>query len=168
MGRHAAWQNKLADQLFVGDHSVLDCTKVNPPRSPPPPSSHSLSVPTHSLSFPPSSHTHTRKVIWHEGKGTYVANEKRRDDTDDANDADWFDQEESLPMETKTEIVEEMVVKMEEDDEGWNSEDDIQAYTEGDEEILAEGRALLAQDPHSSITRTPRLRFQNPNHSRTI
>jgi hypothetical protein len=29
--------------------------------------------------------------MWHEGKGTYVANEKRRDDMDDANDADWFD-----------------------------------------------------------------------------
>ena len=70
-------------------------------------------------------------------------------------------------MESKTEIVEEMVVKMEEDDEGWNSEDEIQAHTEGDEEILAAGRALLAQDPHSPITRTPRLRFQNPNHSRT-
>ena len=72
-------------------------------------------------------------------------------------------------MESKTGMVEEMVVKMEEDDGGWNScEDEMQAHTEGDEEILAEGRALLAQDPHSSITRTPRLRFQNPNHSRTI
>jgi hypothetical protein len=59
-----------------------------------------------------------------------------------------------------------MVVKMEEDDEGWNSEDEIQACTEGDEEILAEGRALLAQGPLSSITRAPRQRFQNLNHSR--
>ena len=34
-------QNKMADQLFVGDHSVLDCTKVPPP---PPPLSPSLSL----------------------------------------------------------------------------------------------------------------------------
>ena len=33
--------------------------------------------------------------------------------------------EESLPMATKTEVVEETVVKMEEDDEGWDIEEEI-------------------------------------------
>jgi hypothetical protein len=43
-----------------------------------------------------------------------------------------------------------MVVKMEEDDEGWNSEDEIQAHTEGDEEILVEGRALAFRQSYNT------------------
>jgi hypothetical protein len=56
---------------------------------------------------------------------------------------------------------------MEEDDEGWDIEDEIEALAEGDGEILAEGRVLLALEDNASIPRTPRTRFQNLNHPRT-
>ena len=128
MGRYGAWQNGMADQLFVGDHSVLDCSKVT----------------------------------WNEGTGAYVAKDEHPGE--DSCDLDWFDASESLPMDAKIEMVEEMVVKMEGDDEGWNSEDEVEEYAEGDDEILAQGKALLAVGSNSLTPRTPRARRQNQNH----
>ena len=129
MGRHCAWQAGIADQLFVGDHAVMECGKVT----------------------------------WDERTGTYV--EKRKPgDTDDAED-DWFEMEESLDVATKTEMVEELVVKMEDEDEGWNSEDEIPEYTEGDDEIVKQGQAFLLLSPDGDLPRTPRVRFQNRNHT---
>jgi len=129
MGRYCAWQAGLADQLFVGDHAVMDCGKV----------------------------------AWDDATGTYVE-KKKAGDNDDAED-DWFDMEESLDIATKTEMVEELVVKMECDDEGWNSEDEIQGYSEGDDEIVKQGQALLLLSPDGDLPRTPRTCYQNRNHT---
>ena len=72
---------------------------------------------------------------------------------------------ESLDLATKTEMVEELVVKMECDDEGWNSEDEIQQYSEGDDEIVKQGQALLLLSPDGDTPRTPRICYQNRNHA---
>ena len=76
-------------------------------------------------------------------------------------DAEWFDEEQPLPMEGKTRVVEEMVMKMEDDDAGWNSEEDVDEYTEGDDEIVRQGKALALLDPSPMGSRK---RHQNPNH----
>lgn len=92
------------------------------------------------------------------------------DDINDSADGDWFDSEVSLPMDAKMVVVEEMVVKTEEDDEGWNSEDEVEDFTEGDNEIVEQGKALLALHPNANGTtpRTPRIRYQNPNHCNAL
>ena len=117
----------MADQLFVGDHAVMDCCKIK----------------------------------WDEAKGTHVQHSKE-DPIDVTGDADWFDGENSLPMEAKIEVVEEMVMKTEEDDAGWNSEEDVNDYTEGDDEIVRQGKALALLD---TSTQARRKRAQNPNHA---
>jgi hypothetical protein len=65
-------------------------------------------------------------------------------------------------MEAKIEVVEEMVMKTEEDDAGWNSEEDVNEYTEGDDEIVRQGKALALLD---TSTQARRKRTQNPNHT---
>ena len=127
MGRYGSWLHGMADQLFVGDHTVMDCCKIK----------------------------------WDEAKGTYVQHSKE-DPIDMTGDTDWFDGENSLPMEAKIEVVEEMVMKTEEDDAGWNSEEDVNEYTEGDDEIVRQGKALALLD---TSTQARRKRTQNPNHT---
>jgi hypothetical protein len=55
-----------------------------------------------------------------------------------------------------------MVMKMEDDDAGWNSEEDIGDHEEGDDEIVRQGKALTLLDPSPL---PPRKRAQNPNHA---
>ena len=107
------------------------------------------------------------RIVWDEGKGTYVPTDKAANDGD-GDDGEWFEMEEGLDETTKTRKVEEVVMKMEDDDEGWNSEDEIQEYAEGDEAILRQGRELLPLNSYGDIPCTPRVRTQNPNHSHTI
>ena len=126
MGRHASWLHGMADQLFVGNHTVMDCCKIK----------------------------------WDDDKGTYVGHAKE-DPIDLSGDAEWFDEEQSLPVEGKTRVVEEMVMKMEDDDAGWNSEEDVDEHTEGDDEIVRQGKALALLDPSPMGSRK---RHQNPNH----
>ena len=68
MGRRGSWLHGMADQLFVGDHTVMDCCKIK----------------------------------WDEAKGTHVQHSKE-DPIDVTGDADWFDGENSLPVEAKIE-----------------------------------------------------------------
>ena len=103
------------------------------------------------------------KVAWDDATGAHVEKQKAGDN-DDAED-DWFDMEESLDIATKTEMVEELVVKMECDDEGWNSEDEIQGCSEGDDEIVKQGQALLLLSPDGDLPRPPRACCQNRNHT---
>ena len=102
------------------------------------------------------------KIKWDEEKGTHVEH-TQQDPIDVTGDEDWFDGESSLPMEGKIEVVEEMVVKTEDEDAGRNSEEDVDARTEGDEEVVAQGKALALLDPSPRASRT---RHQNPNHAR--
>ena len=133
MGRYTAWQSGLADQLFMGDHAVMDCASI----------------------------------VWDEGKGACVPTDEAAND-EDGDDGEWFEMEEGLDETTKTRKVEEVVMKMEDDDEGWNSEDEIQECAEGDEDTLQQGRELFPLNPDGDIPRAPRARTQNPNHSHTI
>jgi hypothetical protein len=52
-------------------------------------------------------------------------------------------------------------MKMEDDDAGWNSEEDVDECTEGDDEIVRQGKALALLDPNPMGSRK---RHQNPNH----
>ena len=128
MGRHAAWQSGLADQLFVAGHAVMDCARI----------------------------------AWDDGQGKCVPNEKAGRDAED--DGEWFEPGNGLDEATKTMEVEEVMMEMEDDDAGWNSEDEIDSCDEGDEEVLQQGRDLLLLHPDGDTSRTPRLRTQNPNH----
>ena len=86
------------------------------------------------------------KITWDEVKGTYVG-----EDEVDAIDDEWFDQEASMDLEVKCELVEEMVVK---DEEG-NSDDELGEWDEGDEAVITAGVHLEPLPPRS--------RNQNPN-----
>ena len=107
------------------------------------------------------------RIAWDEGKGTCVPTDKAANAAD-GDDGEWFEMEEGLDETTKTRKVEEVVMKMEDDDEGWNSEDEIQECAEGDKGMLQQGRELFPLNPDGDIPRTPRARTQNPNHSHTI
>ena len=102
------------------------------------------------------------RIVWDDGQGKYVPNEKPGQEAED--DGEWFELEDGLDEAAKTMKVEEVIMKMEDDDAGWNSEDDIDSYGEGDKEILQQGRELLLLQADGDIPRTPRLRTQNPNH----